>query len=220
MRQTIEANPMEGLACCIRQEDRVEGGRRIMLNTRKYIVVWCRCAWALTRSELASAVRHIEEAARLGANIVCLPELFRTQYFCQREIFGCSICRGDSGPSTQRLPKSAQGMCCDHRFSVRAPCAGLYHNTAATLNSDGPSPAFIARCTSRTIRCTTKSITLRRGSGFQAVDTAFGRVGTLVCWDQWYPEGAGSPLCRREVLFYPTAIGWHPAEKTVWRGAI
>ena len=77
------------------------------------------------------------------------------------------------------------------------------------------SPASIARCTSPTIRFTTRSIYFTPGDlGFQAVDTAFGRVGTLVCWDQWYPEGARlTALQGAEVLFYPTAIGWHPAEK-------
>jgi N-carbamoylputrescine amidase len=137
----------------------------------------------------ASAIGHIREAARLGAKIVCLPELFRTQYFCQREDLKLfDLAEPIPGPSTKKLSELARELgvaIVASLFERRAP--GLYHNSAVTLGVD---------------------------LGFQTVDMRFGRVGTLVCWDQWYPEAARlTALQGAEVLFYPTAIGWHPAEK-------
>jgi N-carbamoylputrescine amidase len=166
---------------------------------------------------LASAVRHIREAARLGANIVCLPELFRAQYFCQREDLRLfDLAEPIPGPSTQALSALARELrvaIVASLFERRAP--GLYHNTAVTLNADGAIASVYRKMHIPDDPLYYEKYYFTPGDlGFKAVDTAFGRVGTLVCWDQWYPEAARlTALQGAEVVFYPTAIGWHPAEK-------
>ncbi|MGA7857265.1 MAG: carbon-nitrogen hydrolase [Terracidiphilus sp.] len=174
-------------------------------------------------ANLASAVRHIREAARLGANIVCLPELFRAQYFCQREdIRLFDLAEPIPGPSTTRLAevaREARVAIIASLFERRAP--GLYHNTAVTLNVDGSIASVYRKMHIPDDPLYYEKFYFAPGDlGFRAVDTAFGRVGTLVCWDQWYPEGARlTALQGAEVLFYPTAIGWHPAEKNEFGAA-
>jgi N-carbamoylputrescine amidase len=168
-------------------------------------------------ANFASAVNHIREAARLGANIVCLPELFRTQYFCQRQdqqLFDQA--EAIPGPSTQRLGELAREL----RVSIVASlferrAAGLYHNTAVTLNAEGNVAGVYRKMHIPDDPLYFEKYYFTPGDlGFQALDLDVGRVGTLVCWDQWYPEGARlTALQGAEVLFYPTAIGWHPAEK-------
>jgi len=168
-------------------------------------------------ANLASAVRHIREAARLGANIICLPELFRAQYFCQREdtrLF--DLAETIPGPTTETLAEVARAervVIIASLFERRAP--GLYHNTAVTLNVDGSIASIYRKMHIPDDPLYYEKFYFTPGDlGFKAADTAFGRVGTLVCWDQWYPEGARlTALQGAEVLFYPTAIGWHPAEK-------
>jgi N-carbamoylputrescine amidase len=168
-------------------------------------------------ANFTSAVRHIREAARLGANIVCLPELFRTQYFCQRQdIHLFDLAEPIPGPSTERLAEVARETGVSiiaSLFERRAP--GLYHNTAVTLNAGGDLIGVYRKMHIPDDPLYFEKYYFTPGDlGFQAVDTDFGRVGTLVCWDQWYPEGARlTALQGAEVLFYPTAIGWHPAEK-------
>ncbi len=168
-------------------------------------------------ANLASAVRHIREAARLGANIVCLPELFRAQYFCQREdIRLFDLAETVPGPSTAKLAEVAREsrvVIIASLFERRAP--GLYHNTAVTLNLDGSIASVYRKMHIPDDPLYYEKFYFTPGDlGFKAADTAFGRIGTLVCWDQWYPEGARlTALQGAEVLFYPTAIGWHPAEK-------
>ncbi|MGA2730336.1 MAG: carbon-nitrogen hydrolase [Terracidiphilus sp.] len=165
----------------------------------------------------ASAIRHIREAARLGANIVCLPELFRAQYFCQREDLRLfDLAEPIPGPSTSALgevAREARVVIVASLFERRAP--GLYHNTAVTLGLDGNIASVYRKMHIPDDPLYYEKYYFAPGDlGFRAVDTAFGRVGTLVCWDQWYPEGARlTALQGAEVLFYPTAIGWHPAEK-------
>jgi N-carbamoylputrescine amidase len=195
-----------------------------MAHARKYNVglVQMRMG-AEPEANSAAAVGHIREAARLGANIVCLPELFRTQYFCQREdlrLFDLS--EEIPGPSTARLAEVAreEGVAIiASLFERRAP--GLYHNTAVTLNADGAIVGVYRKMHIPDDPLYHEKYYFAPGDlGFQAVDTAFGRVGTLVCWDQWYPEAARiTALQGAEVLFYPTAIGWHPAEKTEFGAA-
>jgi N-carbamoylputrescine amidase len=164
-----------------------------------------------------SAVRHIREAARMGAGIVCLPELFRAQYFCQREDLRLfDLAETIPGPSTKALAELARELrvaIIASVFERRAP--GLYHNTAVTLNSDGAIASIYRKMHIPDDPLYYEKYYFTPGDlGFQAADTAVGRVGTLVCWDQWYPEGARlTALKGAEVLFYPTAIGWHPAEK-------
>ena len=168
-------------------------------------------------ANFASAVRHIRKAARLGANIVCLSELFTAQYFCQREdpqLF--ELAESIPGPSTAKLGEVAREervAIIASLFERRAP--GLYHNTAVTLNVDGSIASVYRKMHIPDDPLYYEKYYFTPGDlGFRAYDTAFGRVGTLVCWDQWYPEGARvTALQGAEVLFYPTAIGWHPAEK-------
>jgi N-carbamoylputrescine amidase len=174
-------------------------------------------------ANFASAVGHIREAARRGANIVCLPELFRTQYFCQREDLRLfDLAEPVPGPSTEKLAevaREARVAIIASLFERRAP--GLYHNTAVTLNSDGAIAGVYRKMHIPDDPLYHEKYYFAPGDlGFQAVDVAFGRVGTLVCWDQWYPEAARlTALQGAEVLFYPTAIGWHPAEKAEFGAA-
>src|SRR5580658_3641003 len=168
-------------------------------------------------ANFASAIARIREAARLGANIVCLPELFRAQYFCQREDLRLfDLAEPIPGPSTAKLgevAREARVTIIASLFERRAP--GLYHNTAVTLNADGAISSVYRKMHIPDDPLYYEKYYFAPGDlGFQAVDTAVGRVGTLVCWDQWYPEGARlTALKGAEVLFYPTAIGWHPSEK-------
>ena len=168
-------------------------------------------------ANLESAIAHIRAAAKRGANIVCLPELFRAQYFCQREdIKLFDLAEPIPGPSTTRLAevaREARVVIVASLFERRAP--GLYHNTAVTLGQDGSIISVYRKMHIPDDPLYYEKFYFTPGDlGFKAVDTAFGRVGTLVCWDQWYPEGARlTALQGAEVLFYPTAIGWHPAEK-------
>jgi N-carbamoylputrescine amidase len=195
-----------------------EESRQSMTSTRKYNVglVQMRMG-AEPEANFEAAVGHIREAARLGANVVCLPELFRTQYFCQREDLRLfDLAEAIPGPSTARLCELARELrvvIIASLFERRA--AGLYHNTAVTLNADGAIAGVYRKMHIPDDPLYYEKYYFAPGDlGFQAVDTAFGRVGTLVCWDQWYPEAARlTALKGAEALFYPTAIGWHPAEK-------
>jgi len=168
-------------------------------------------------ANFSSAVKHIREAARLGAQIVCLPELFRTQYFCQREELALfDLSEQIPGPSTNALSALARELgvaIVASLFERRAP--GLYHNTAVTLDANGEIAGIYRKMHIPDDPLYYEKYYFAPGDlGFQAVDTSAGRVGTLVCWDQWYPEAARlTALQGAEVLFYPTAIGWHPAEK-------
>jgi len=189
-----------------------------MTEKRKYNVglVQMRMS-AEPEANIAAALGHIREAAKLGANVVCLPELFRTQYFCQREDLRLfDLAEAIPGPSTARLSELARELqvaIIASLFERRAP--GLYHNTAVTLNADGAIAGVYRKMHIPDDPLYYEKYYFAPGDlGFQAVDTAFGRVGTLVCWDQWYPEAARlTALKGAEALFYPTAIGWHPAEK-------
>ena len=168
-------------------------------------------------ANFAAAVTHIREAARMGANIVCLPELFRTQYFCQRQDMQLfDQAEAIPGPSTKRLgdlARELQVSIVASLFERRAP--GLYHNTAVTLNAEGNVAGVYRKMHIPDDPLYFEKYYFTPGDlGFQALDLEVGRIGTLVCWDQWYPEGARlTALQGAEVLFYPTAIGWHPAEK-------
>jgi N-carbamoylputrescine amidase len=166
---------------------------------------------------LAAAEEHIRTAAGRGAQIVCLPELFQAQYFCQREDLRLfDLAEPIPGPATTRLGALARELrvtVIASLFERRAP--GLYHNTAVTLNPAGEIASVYRKMHIPDDPLYYEKYYFTPGDlGFQAVDTQVGRVGTLVCWDQWYPEGARlTALQGAEVLFYPTAIGWHPAEK-------
>jgi N-carbamoylputrescine amidase len=185
---------------------------------RKYIVglVQMRMG-ADPEANFASAVEHVREAARLGANVVCLPELFRAQYFCQREdIRLFDLAEAIPGPSTSKLAEVARELrvaIVASLFERRAP--GLYHNTAVTLNADGAIAGVYRKMHIPDDPLYYEKFYFAPGDlGFRAFPTSHGSVGTLVCWDQWYPEAARlTALQGANTLFYPTAIGWHPSEK-------
>ncbi|MGB7984574.1 MAG: carbon-nitrogen hydrolase [Terracidiphilus sp.] len=195
-----------------------------MTNPRKFNVglVQMRMG-ADPELNFVSALTRIREAARLGANVVCLPELFRTQYFCQREDLALfDLAEPIPGPSTARLAevaREAHVVVIASLFERRA--AGLYHNTAVTLNADGEIASVYRKMHIPDDPLYYEKYYFAPGDlGFQAVDVACGRIGTLVCWDQWYPEAARlTALQGAEAIFYPTAIGWHPAEKAEFGAA-
>jgi N-carbamoylputrescine amidase len=166
---------------------------------------------------LQHAMDRVREAAGMGAQIVCLPELFQTQYFCQREdpaLF--DLAEPIPGPTTAELSDLAKQLkivLIASLFEKRA--AGLYHNSAVTFDADGSQRSLYRKMHIPDDPLYYEKYYFTPGDlGFKAVDTEVGRVGTLVCWDQWYPEGARlTALQGAHLLFYPTAIGWHPAEK-------
>ena len=170
-----------------------------------------------TEANLHKAAALVREAARAGADIVCLPELFRAQYFCQREDHALfDIAEAIPGPSTEVLTAVAREenvVIVASLFERRA--AGLYHNTAAILESDGTLKGIYRKMHIPDDPLYYEKFYFTPGDlGFRAMETSAGPIGTLVCWDQWYPEAARvTALMGAETLFYPTAIGWHPSEK-------
>ncbi len=172
---------------------------------------------------LEHALEMVREAAGRGARVVCLPELFQTQYFCQREDAALfDLAEPIPGPTSTRLSQAArqQGVVLiASLFEKRA--AGVYHNTAVVLDSDGALNGLYRKMHIPDDPLYYEKFYFTPGDlGFPAFDTAAGRIGALVCWDQWYPEGARLASLRgAQTLFYPTAIGWHPAEKEQYGAA-
>jgi N-carbamoylputrescine amidase len=179
-------------------------------------VVQLRCG-ADPAANMREAIDQIRAAAAAGAQVVCLPELFRSTYFCQREDHSFfRLAEPVPGSSTEELGRVAKetgvaiiaGL-----FEKRAE--GLYHNTAAVIDADG---SFVGKYRKMHIPDDPffyeKFYFAPGDLGFQVFPTRFAKVGVLVCWDQWYPEAARLTALRgADILFYPTAIGWHPAEK-------
>ncbi|HXK09927.1 MAG TPA: carbon-nitrogen hydrolase [Vicinamibacteria bacterium] len=165
----------------------------------------------------------VREAARLGAEVVCLPEMFRTPYFCQKEDHAnFALAETVPGPSTEALSRVAKerGVAVVVPvFERRAP--GVYHNSAVVLDADGTVAGLYRKMHVPDDPLYYEKFYFAPGDlGFRAFDLRPGRIGTLICWDQWYPEGARlTALQGAAVLFYPTAIGWHPAEKAEHGGA-
>jgi len=176
-----------------------------------------------TQANLDHAVEKIREAAHMGAQIICLQELFRSQYFCREEdarLF--DLAEAIPGPSTDRLrPLAAElgVVIIASLFEKRA--TGLYHNTAVVIDADGTELGLYRKMHIPDDPLFFEKFYFTPGDlGFRAFDTKFGRVAALVCWDQWYPEAARlASLTGANVLFYPTAIGWHPAEKAEYGAA-
>ena len=166
---------------------------------------------------LDRALARLAEAAKKGAQIVCLPELFQTQYFCQREDAALfDLAEPIPGPATAKLAEAAKQLrvvVIGSLFEKRAP--GVYHNTAVMIDADGTLRGIYRKMHIPDDPLYYEKFYFTPGDlGFKAFDTSVGKVGTLVCWDQWYPEGARlTALQGAQVLFYPTAIGWHPDEK-------
>ena len=166
---------------------------------------------------LQHAIDLVGDAAKRGAQVVCLPELFQTQYFCQRENAALfDLAESIPGPTTERLSQVAKTLkivLIASLFERRA--AGVYHNTAVVFDTDGATLGMYRKMHIPDDPLYYEKFYFTPGDlGFRAFDSAYGKLGTLVCWDQWYPEGARlTALQGAHVLFYPTAIGWHPAEK-------
>jgi N-carbamoylputrescine amidase len=174
-------------------------------------------------ANLDRAVTRIREAAGRGAGVVCLPELFRTPYFCQREDAALfDLAEPIPGPTSEALARVARELgvvVVASLFERRA--AGVYHNTAVVLDADGAERGRYRKMHIPDDPLYYEKFYFTPGDlGFRAFDTAVGKVGTLVCWDQWYPEAARlTALAGADVLFYPTAIGWHPREKVEYGAA-
>jgi N-carbamoylputrescine amidase len=166
---------------------------------------------------LTRARARIVEAAGRGATLVCLPELFRSQYFCQAEDHAnFDLAEPIPGPSTAALAETAR----DNRVVIIASlferrAAGVYHNTAVIIDADGKLLGSYRKMHIPDDPLYYEKFYFTPGDlGFRAFDSAFGRIGTLVCWDQWYPEAARlTALTGAQILFYPTAIGWLHDEK-------
>ena len=172
---------------------------------------------------LERALEHVREAARRGAQVICLPELFRTQYFCQREDTALfDLAEPIPGPTTARFCAVARELkvaIVVSLFERRAP--GLYHNTAVVIGSNGEIRGLYRKMHIPDDPLYYEKYYFAPGDlGFRSFDLEEGSVGTLVCWDQWYPEGARlTALQGANLILYPTAIGWHPAEKEEWGAA-
>jgi N-carbamoylputrescine amidase len=170
-----------------------------------------------SKANLQRAVTFVEKAAKLGAKVVCLPELFRSQYFCQKEDAALfDLAESVPGPSTEALGRIAS----EKKVTIIAPvferrAAGLYHNSAAIIDAEGNISGIYRKMHIPDDPAYYEKFYFTPGDlGFRAFDTEVGKIGTLICWDQWYPEGARLTALRGAgVLFYPTAIGWHPHEK-------
>jgi len=186
------------------------------------------------------AVAGVRDAATKGASIVCLPELFRTQYFCQREDAALfDLAEPVPGPTTERMAAVAKELgvvVVVSLFERRA--AGVYHNTAVVLDADGrvtgryrkmhipDDPLFNEKYyftpgdAAHDDRIDQIGEIAKQASGFRVWKTKYANIGVLICWDQWYPEAARiTSLLGADILFYPTAIGWHPAEKAEFGAA-
>ncbi|MEO6811111.1 MAG: carbon-nitrogen hydrolase [Isosphaeraceae bacterium] len=187
-------------------------------TTRTFTIglVQMRCSTD-PEDNLRRACAFIREAARRGAEVICLPELFRTQYFCQVEdpaLF--ELAEPIPGPTTTALAEVAretETVVVGSIFERRT--AGIYHNTAVVLDADGTLTGVYRKMHIPDDPLFYEKYYFTPGDlGFLSFETRHAKVGTLVCWDQWYPEAARLTALRgAEVLFYPTAIGWHPSEK-------
>src|SRR6266852_2614428 len=186
--------------------------------SEKFSVGLAQMSCSLAPDEnLAKAQRRIREAAGRGAQIVCLQELFRSQYFCREEnteLF--ALAEPVPGPSTQALSKLARELdvvIIAPLFEKRA--AGVYHNTAAVIDADGSLLGLYRKMHIPDDPLYYEKFYFTPGDlGFRAWQTRYGKIGVLVCWDQWFPEAARlTAMQGAEILFYPTAIGWHPSEK-------
>jgi N-carbamoylputrescine amidase len=177
---------------------------------------------------LSRAMARVREAAGKGAQVVCLPELFQSRYFCQtedHEFF--KLAEPMPGPGTDTLGRLAGELgivLIASMFEKRAE--GLYHNTTAVLDADGK---YLGKYRKMHIpddpNYYEKFYFTPGDLGYRSWDTRFGKAGVLICWDQWYPEAARlTALTGAQILFYPTAIGWlipekaefGPAQQTSW----
>ena len=190
-----------------------------MENPTRFTVGLIQMACTPKREEgLPRAIARVEEAARSGARVICLPELFRYPYFCQREdATWFDLAEPVPGPTTEAIAKIARQkhvVVIAPIFERRAP--GLYHNSAVVIDATGEVAGLYRKMHIPDDPGYYEKFYFTPGDlGFRAIQTQVGRVGALICWDQWYPEAARlTALQGATILFYPTAIGWHPDEKT------
>ena len=168
-------------------------------------------------ANLDKQVKLVEEAAKQGAQIICTQELFRSQYFCQLEDHRFfKTAETIPGPSSNAFCKIARQygvVIIASLFEKRAD--GLYHNTAVVIDADGSLKGIYRKMHIPDDPLYYEKFYFTPGdTGFRAWDTKFAKIGVLICWDQWFPEGARlTALQGAQILFYPTAIGWHPSEK-------
>ena len=165
----------------------------------------------------ARALDWTAKAADAGAQVIGLPELFRSQYFCQKEdadLFDLAE------PFPNPTIEAFQQLAAARKVAVIVPfferrAAGVYHNSAAIIDADGSIAGLYRKMHIPDDPAYYEKFYFAPGDlGFKAIDTAYGSIGTLICWDQWYPEGARLTALRgATLLFFPTAIGWHPQEK-------
>jgi N-carbamoylputrescine amidase len=188
------------------------GARR----TTKVALVQMRCGRDPAKN-FARAITFVRDAAKRGAQIVCLPELFRSQYFCQSEDHkNFELAEEVPGKSTAALGKLARELgivIVASLFEKRS--AGVFHNTAAIIDADGKYLGKYRKMHIPDDPLYHEKFYFTPGDlGFRAWKTQRGNIGVCVCWDQWYPEAARLTALRgAEIIFYPTAIGWHPSEK-------
>src|SRR5947209_5572361 len=186
------------------------------LGMTKIALVQMRCGLE-PEENFKRAIEFIRDAARQAAQIVCLPELFQSQYFCQTEDHAnFALAEEIPGRSTSALGELARELgvvIVASLFEKRR--AGLYHNTAVVLDADGKMLGKYRKMHIPDDPLYHEKFYFTPGDlGFAAWKTQRGPLGVLVCWDQWYPEAARLTALRgAEILFYPTAIGWHPGEK-------
>ena len=188
------------------------------------------------RENVARAERLVREAARRGAQIVCLKELFSSPYFCKSQHSDrFDLAEPIPGPTTeamQRLARELAIVIVVPLFERQA--AGIYRNSAAIVDADGAllgvyrkmhipdDPLFYEKYyftpgEAAAVSAAGSEATRVDAGGFTVWKTRYATIGVLICWDQWYPEAARiTSLLGAQVLFYPTAIGWHPSEKDEW----
>ena len=166
---------------------------------------------------MKKASSWVTKAAREGAQVICLPELYRSQYFCQTENADYfDLAEPVNGPSLRHfspLARTLKAVIIVPFFERRA--AGVYHNSALIIDANGKLAGLYRKMHIPDDPNYYEKFYFTPGDiGFRAFDTAYGRIGTLICWDQWYPEAARlTAMQGAAMLCYPTAIGWHPAEK-------
>lgn len=185
-------------------------------STTRIALIQMRCG-PEPEKNFARAVRFIRDAAKQKAQMICLPELFQSEYFCQTEEHKYfDLAEEVPGKSTIALEKLAAELgvvIIASLFEKRG--AGVYHNTAAIIDADGKFLGKYRKMHIPDDPLYHEKFYFTPGDlGFRAWDTARGKIGVCVCWDQWYPEAARLTALRgAEIIFYPTAIGWHPSEK-------
>ena len=166
---------------------------------------------------LRKTLAQVERCAKAGAQIISTQELFRSQYFCQSEDHAnFKLAESIPGPTTDafcKLARKHKVVIIASLFEKRA--SGLYHNTAAIIDADGSMLGIYRKMHIPDDPLFYEKFYFTPGDlGFKAWQTRYAKIGVLICWDQWYPEAARlTAMQGAEILFYPTAIGWHPGEK-------